>query len=60
MLELLLPELAGLKGIPQDPEWHPEGDVFVHTLLTIDRARELIDDLPLPEEGRGYAGSFAR
>lgn len=48
VLEVLLPELAGLKGIPQDPEWHPEGDVFIHTLLTIDRARELIDDLPYP------------
>jgi tRNA nucleotidyltransferase (CCA-adding enzyme) len=33
-------------GVPQDPEWHPEGDVFVHTLLTVDRARELIDELP--------------
>jgi len=25
------PEIAALKGTPQDPEWHPEGDVFVHT-----------------------------
>lgn len=25
------PELAALDGCPQDPEWHPEGDVFVHT-----------------------------
>lgn len=25
------PELAALLGCPQDPEWHPEGDVFVHT-----------------------------
>jgi tRNA nucleotidyltransferase (CCA-adding enzyme) len=32
--------------VPQEPEWHPEGDVFVHTGLVIDRARELIDDLP--------------
>jgi tRNA nucleotidyltransferase (CCA-adding enzyme) len=46
VLEILFSELASLKGVPQDPEWHPEGDVFVHTLLTIDRARELIDDLP--------------
>lgn len=48
VLEILFPELASLRGIPQDPEWHPEGDVFVHTLLTIDRARELIDDLLYP------------
>jgi len=46
VLETLFPELARAIGVPQDPEWHPEGDVFVHTLLTIDRARELIDDLP--------------
>lgn len=25
------PELASLAGCPQDPEWHPEGDVFTHT-----------------------------
>jgi len=25
------PELAALRGTPQDPAWHPEGDVFVHT-----------------------------
>lgn len=25
------PELNALRGVPQEPEWHPEGDVFVHT-----------------------------
>ena len=25
------PEIAALAGTPQDPEWHPEGDVFTHT-----------------------------
>jgi tRNA nucleotidyltransferase (CCA-adding enzyme) len=25
------PEIAALKGVQQDPEWHPEGDVFTHT-----------------------------
>ncbi|MEJ1974158.1 MAG: hypothetical protein WDM96_17390 [Lacunisphaera sp.] len=25
------PEIAALEGLPQEPEWHPEGDVFVHT-----------------------------
>jgi len=43
--EKLFPEIDALAGGPQDPEWHPEGDVFVHTRLTIDRARELIDEL---------------
>ena len=25
------PELEALQGTPQDPDWHPEGDVFIHT-----------------------------
>jgi tRNA nucleotidyltransferase (CCA-adding enzyme) len=41
----LFPEIQSLIGVPQDPEWHPEGDVFVHTLLATDRAREQIDEL---------------
>jgi tRNA nucleotidyltransferase (CCA-adding enzyme) len=43
--EKLFPELEALIGVPQDPDWHPEGDVFVHTGLVLDRAREMIDDL---------------
>ena len=45
VVEKLFPEIHSLIGVPQDPEWHPEGDVFVHTKLVIDRARELIDNL---------------
>ncbi len=30
------PEIAALDGLPQDPEWHPEGDVFTHTCLCLD------------------------
>ncbi len=30
------PEIAALRGTPQDPEWHPEGDVFTHTLHCCD------------------------
>ena len=45
VIEKLFPEIQSLIGVPQDPEWHPEGDVFVHTGLALDRARELIDDL---------------
>jgi len=30
------PEIAGLRGVPQDPEWHPEGDVWTHTLHCLD------------------------
>ena len=44
----LFPEIEVLSGCPQDPEWHPEGDVEVHTYIVCDRARELIDDLDYP------------
>ena len=44
-IEKVFPEIQSLVGVPQDPEWHPEGDVFVHTMLVVDRARELIDGL---------------
>jgi tRNA nucleotidyltransferase (CCA-adding enzyme) len=37
-LKELLPELAVLSKVPQDPEWHPEGDVFEHTMQAIDVA----------------------
>ena len=30
------PELASLEGCPQDPIWHPEGDVWIHTLHCLD------------------------
>ncbi|MEE9292334.1 MAG: HD domain-containing protein [Acidobacteriota bacterium] len=40
VVDRLFPELAALKGCEQEPEWHPEGDVWVHTLLAIDRAAE--------------------
>ena len=45
VLEKVFPEIHALIDVPQDPEWHPEGDVFVHTRLTVDLARELIDEL---------------
>lgn len=32
------PEIAALIDVPQDPTWHPEGDVYVHTLMALDRA----------------------
>ena len=34
-----------LYDCPQDPEWHPEGNVWIHTLMVIDEARERNGDL---------------
>ncbi|HEX7085049.1 MAG TPA: HD domain-containing protein [Vicinamibacterales bacterium] len=50
VVERLWPELNALVGCPQEPEWHPEGDVWVHTLMVVDGARRLIDDLPWPAQ----------
>ena len=50
VIDRLFPELRALVGCPQEPEWHPEGDVWVHTLLVIDEARKRIDDLPYPQQ----------
>ena len=49
-LAQLFPEVTALIDVPQDPEWHPEGEVFTHTMLVLDRARELIDGLPYAKQ----------
>jgi putative nucleotidyltransferase with HDIG domain len=41
LLKEVLPEITVMKGVAQPPEFHPEGDVFVHTLL-------LLENLPHP------------
>ncbi len=41
LLSEILPEISAMKGVEQPPEFHPEGDVFVHTLM-------LLDYLPQP------------
>jgi poly(A) polymerase len=46
LLSTVLPEIAAMKGVPQPPQYHPEGDVWIHTLLMIEQ---------LPQEF-SYAG----
>ena len=46
----LLQEMVLLQECPQEPEWHPEGDVWVHTLMVIDEARRRIDALDHPKQ----------
>jgi poly(A) polymerase len=41
LLKHILPDISAMKGVAQPPEFHPEGDVFVHTLL-------LLENLPNP------------
>nr|WP_040551949.1 multifunctional CCA addition/repair protein [Rheinheimera nanhaiensis] len=40
-LQVLMPELAALWGVPQPPQWHPEIDTGVHTLLVLEQAAML-------------------
>jgi tRNA nucleotidyltransferase (CCA-adding enzyme) len=48
VVDRLLPEVKPLVGCAQEPDWHPEGDVWTHTLLVIDKARALNADLARP------------
>jgi tRNA nucleotidyltransferase (CCA-adding enzyme) len=52
VIEALIPEMAALVGCVQEPDWHPEGDVWLHTLMVIDEARAVIEDL---DRGRSLA-----
>jgi tRNA nucleotidyltransferase (CCA-adding enzyme) len=45
MLPALAPELVPLADTPQDPAWHPEGDVWTHTLQVVDEAANLLGEL---------------
>jgi len=47
LLEAILPEITALKGVEQSPDYHPEGDVFTHTLL-------LLSHLQAPTETLAY------
>lgn len=44
ILELILPELAHCKGVPQPEKYHPEGDVYTHTLLALACADKVVRD----------------
>ena len=48
MLRVIAPELEPLAATPQDPGWHPEGDVWTHTLMVVDEAAALRADLDHP------------
>ncbi len=39
LLAPLLPEVAQMKGVAQPPQYHPEGDVFTHTLLMLNKMK---------------------
>jgi tRNA nucleotidyltransferase (CCA-adding enzyme) len=49
VIHQLLPEMEPLYRCDQDPEWHPEGNVWIHTLMVIDEARQRNGDLDRPQ-----------
>jgi tRNA nucleotidyltransferase (CCA-adding enzyme) len=51
--------LQSLVGVPQEPEWHPEGNVDIHTLMVADEARILINELPYAKQVAVMLGSIA-
>ena len=40
LLHEVLPEIEKMKGVAQPPQYHPEGDVWVHTLMLLDQLKE--------------------
>lgn len=47
MLTYVLPEMMPMKGCEQPPEFHPEGDVFIHTLMLLDQLGQCTPTLAL-------------
>ncbi len=47
LLQAILPEVAATKGVPQPPQFHPEGDVWTHICLMFQQAGELTSTLAL-------------
>ena len=39
LLPEILPEIARMKGVEQPPQFHPEGDVWIHTLMMLDQLK---------------------
>jgi poly(A) polymerase len=40
LLAIILPEVVAMKGVPQPPEYHPEGDVWTHTMRMFEYSQE--------------------
>lgn len=59
VVDQIFPEMASLVGVPQEPDWHPEGDVDVHTMMVVDEARKLIDGLDHPRKVAVMLGALA-
>lgn len=54
MMKIILPEIEAMKGVKQPPEYHPEGDVFVHTRMLL----ELVDEMEHPSLDLAFGALF--
>ncbi len=49
------PELHALIDVPQSPKWHPEGDVWIHTMMTVDEMANICrSGYPHPDNNKKY------
>lgn len=46
VVDKLWPELKAMVDVEQDPEWHPEGNVWIHTLFVVDAMRKILNAEP--------------
>ena len=63
LLADILPEVAAMKGVEQPPEFHPEGDVWIHTLMMMEGLRDPTPTLALGVAActmSGKPGDFPR
>lgn len=51
-LEILFPELAAMKGIPQRADYHAEGDVWIHSLKVLEKAVSLANENNIQGQNR--------
>lgn len=47
LMKEILPEIEAMKGVGQQPEYHPEGDVFIHTRLLLEKLENATPTLAL-------------
>ncbi len=53
LLEQVLPEVSNMAGVEQPPEFHPEGDVFIHTCIVLDKLYEITEGNYAPDTAMG-------
>jgi len=60
LLQSILPEIEALRGVEQSPDFHPEGDVFTHTLLLLDKLEQPSETLALGALLHDVASHYVR